>query len=95
MSKTLATLIAIPMLFIGVAFAADQGGRMDLPGSSSDTGVVSTHTQGDTSSANRADERGDDYKAPEAKGSLPDWLQAPFKGESPDASPYVGGGGGS
>ena len=100
MRKTLATLLAIPMLLFGVAFAADLGGSMDQPGDRSDTGVESSQTRGDSSSAidreNSTEASGDEYKAPEAsaKSGLPDWLQPPDKGESPDASPFTGGGGG-
>ena|SRR5208283_1076376 len=99
MRKTLATLLAIPMLLFGVAFAADLGGSMDQPGSDRDTGVESSHSRGDASSAverqNSTEASGDEYNTPEAsaKSSLPDWLQPPFKGESPDASPETGGGG--
>ena len=48
MRKTLATLLAIPMLLFGVAFAADLGGSMDQPGADRDTGVESSQTRGDT-----------------------------------------------
>ncbi len=89
MRKTLATLIAVPMLLFGVAFAQDLGVNMDQPGTRSDTGVESSQTREDTSSAieqqKEAQEQGDEYKAPEAstKSSLPEWLKALSAEESP------------
>ena len=78
MRKTLATLLAIPMLLFGVAFAQDLGVSMDQPGTRSDTGVESSQSRGDASSAierqNSTEANGDEYKTPEAsaKSSLPD-----------------------
>jgi len=94
MRKTLATLLAIPMLLFGVAFA----GSMDQPGAGRDTGVASPQSSEDSSSAIDQESRTEasgEYKAPEVstKSGLPDWLEAPFKGESPDASPESDRGG--
>ena len=89
MRKTLATLLAIPMLLFGVAFAQDLGVYMDQPGARSDTGVESSQIREDTSSAieqqKDTQERGDEYKAQEAsaKSGLPDWLKALSAEESP------------
>ena len=89
MRKTLATLIVVPMLLCGVAFAQDLGVYMDQIGARSDTGVESSQTREDTSSAiaqqKDTQDKGDEYRAPEAstKSSLPDWLKALSAEESP------------
>ena len=70
MRKTLATLLAVPILFFGVAFAADRSGSMDQPGiGNSDAGVESQQIKNDAYSTidqvQETKEKGNESKAPE------------------------------
>jgi len=95
MRKTFASLLAVPMLFFGVAFADDLGGSIDEQGAGSgNTGVESQQMNEDTNTTidqqKTTDEEGNEYKAPEknnapaADAEVPSTLPIPDTYDPPE-----------